>query len=121
MFSRRSVGDLWGGTAVPGAIGQREQPVPQLRVGQAGRVVGQGDDLPEHPARPPTFLDCRRELVEVGQAVAGGLATHRHVLPGRQYPLVRLGPAGPGSAVRGMDAQPHGPAGVFTFPIFAWG
>jgi hypothetical protein len=50
----------------------------------------------------PTFLDRRPELVKVGQAVAGGLTTHRHVLHGRQYPLVCLGPAGPGSAVRGI-------------------
>lgn len=60
-----------GRGGLPGTLGQREQTVPQLLIGQLGRVVGQGDDLGQCPAQPANLLDCRTELLEIGGTWVG--------------------------------------------------
>jgi hypothetical protein len=34
----------------PGTVGQRQQPVPQLPIGEPGRILGQRADLSQRPA-----------------------------------------------------------------------
>ena len=45
------------GTSSPGTarLGQREQPVPQLLVGQPVHGIAQRHDLLQHPVQPPDF------------------------------------------------------------------